>query len=47
VIWKPGSGAATLLGKVGPENEFLKKSIRLSLKQTEKKESSLPQIRPH
>ena len=35
-----------LLGKVTLENEFLKKAVRSSLKQTEKKESSLPRIAP-
>ena len=35
-----------LLGKVTLENEFLKKAVRNSLKQTQKKESSLPQIAP-
>lgn len=35
-----------LLGKVTLENEFLKKAVRNSLKQTEKKESSLPTITP-
>jgi transposase len=35
-----------LLGKVTLENEFLKKAVRNSLKQTQKKESSLPQTAP-
>ncbi|NIR13356.1 MAG: transposase [Desulfobacterales bacterium] len=35
-----------LLGKVTLENEFLKKAVRNSLKQAEKKESSLPTIAP-
>lgn len=35
-----------LLGKVTLENEFLKKAVRNSLKQTERKESSLPTIAP-
>ena len=35
-----------LLGKVTLENEFLKKAARNSLKQAEKKESSLPKIVP-
>ena len=35
-----------LLGKVTLENEFLKKAVRNSLKQTQKKESSLPIIAP-
>jgi transposase len=35
-----------LLGKVTLENEFLKKAVRNSLKQTEKKESSLPKTAP-
>jgi len=35
-----------LLAKVTLENEFLKKAVRNSLKQTEKKESSLPKIAP-
>lgn len=35
-----------LLGKVTLENEFLKKAFRNSLKQTEKKESSLPKAAP-
>jgi len=35
-----------LLGKVTLENEFLKKALSNSLKQTEKKESSLPKIAP-
>jgi transposase len=35
-----------LLGKVTLENEFLKKAVRNSLKQAEKKESSLPKIAP-
>jgi len=35
-----------LLGKVTLENEFLKKAVRNSLKQTQKKESSLPKIGP-
>lgn len=35
-----------LLGKVTLENEFLKKAVRSSLKQTERKESSLPKIAP-
>ncbi len=35
-----------LLGKVTLENEFLKKAVRSSLKQTERKESSLPRIAP-
>jgi len=35
-----------LLGRVTLENEFLKKAVRSSLKQTERKESSLPRIVP-
>lgn len=35
-----------LLGKVTLENEFLKKAVRNSLKQIEKKESSLPKTAP-
>jgi hypothetical protein len=35
-----------MLGKVTMENEFLKKAVRNSLKQTQKKESSLPKIAP-
>jgi transposase len=35
-----------LLGKVTLENEFLKKAVRNSLKQTQKKESSLPKTAP-
>jgi len=35
-----------LLGRVTLENEFLKKDVRSSLKQTEKRESSLPRIAP-
>ena len=35
-----------MLGKVTLENEFLKKAIRNSLKQSERKESSLPKIAP-
>jgi len=35
-----------LLGKVTLENEFLKKAVRNSLKQVQKKESSLPKITP-
>ena len=35
-----------LLGKVTLENEFLKKAVRNSLKQTQKKDSSLPQTAP-
>jgi len=35
-----------LLGKVTLENEFLKKAVRNSLKQAEKKDSSLPKIAP-
>jgi len=35
-----------LLGKVTLENEFLKKAVKNSLKQTEKKESSLPKTAP-
>ena len=35
-----------LLGKVTLENEFLKKAVRNSLKQAQKKESSLPKITP-
>ena len=35
-----------LLGKVTLENEFLKKAVRSSLRQTERKESSLPRIAP-
>jgi transposase len=35
-----------LLGKVTLENEFLKKAVRNSLKQAEKRESSLPKIAP-
>ncbi len=35
-----------LLGKVTLENEFLKKAVQSSLKQTARKESSLPRIAP-
>jgi len=35
-----------LLGKVTLENEFLKKALKNSLKQTEKRGSSLPKIAP-
>ncbi len=35
-----------LLGKVTLENEFLKKAVRNSLKQAQKKESLLPKITP-
>ena len=35
-----------LLGKVTLENELLKKAVRNSLKQAQKKESSLPKIAP-
>jgi transposase len=35
-----------MLGKVTLENEFLKKAVRNSLKQTQKKESSLPKAAP-
>jgi len=35
-----------LLGKVTLENEFLKKAVRNSLKQAEKKQSSLPKTAP-
>lgn len=35
-----------LLGKVTLENEFLKKAVRNSLKQTQKKESLLPKTAP-
>ncbi len=35
-----------LFGKVTLENEFLKKAVRSNLKQTEKRESSLPRIAP-
>ena len=35
-----------LLGKVTLENEFLKKAVRNSLKQVQKKESSLPRTAP-
>lgn len=35
-----------LVGKVTLENEFLKKALKNSLKQAEKKESSLPRIAP-
>jgi transposase-like protein len=35
-----------MLGKVTLENDFLKKAIRNSLKQSERKESSLPKIAP-
>jgi len=35
-----------LLGKLTLENEFLKKAVKNILKQTEKKESSLPKIVP-
>lgn len=35
-----------LLGKVTLENEFLKKAVQSSLKQTAKKESSFPRIAP-
>jgi hypothetical protein len=35
-----------LLSKVTMENEFLKKAVRNSLKQAQKKEGSLPKIAP-
>ena len=35
-----------LLGRLTLENEFLKKAVKNSLKQAEKKESSLPKIAP-
>ncbi len=35
-----------MLGRVTLENEFLKKAVRNSLKQTQKKESSLPKTAP-
>ncbi len=35
-----------MLGKVTMENEFLKKAVRNSLKQTQKKDSSFPKIAP-
>lgn len=35
-----------LLGKVTLENDFLKKAVRNSLKQTQKKESVLPKTAP-
>jgi len=35
-----------LLGKVTLENDFLKKALKNSLKQAEKRESSLPKIAP-
>lgn len=35
-----------LLGKVTLENEFLKKALKSSLKQTEKRGSSFPKIAP-
>lgn len=35
-----------MLGEATMENEFLKKALRNSLKQTKKKESSLPTITP-
>jgi transposase len=35
-----------MLGKVTLENDFLKKAVRNSLKQAEKKDSSLPKIAP-
>jgi transposase len=35
-----------MLGKVTLENEFLKKAVRNSLKQAERKGSSLPKIAP-
>lgn len=35
-----------LLGKATLENEFLKRAVRNSLKQAEKKDSSLPKIAP-
>jgi transposase len=35
-----------MLGKVTLENDFLKKAVRNSLRQAEKKESSLPKIAP-
>lgn len=35
-----------LLGKITLENEFLKKAVRNSLRQAERKESSLPKIAP-
>jgi hypothetical protein len=34
------------LGKVTLENEFLKKALKSSLKQTEKRGSSFPKIAP-
>ncbi len=35
-----------MLGKVTLENEFLKRAVRNSLRQAEKKDSSLPKITP-
>ena len=35
-----------MLGKVTLENEFLKRAVRNSLRQAEKKDSSLPKIAP-
>jgi transposase len=35
-----------MLGRATMENEFLKKAVRNSLKQTQKKDSSLPKIAP-
>jgi transposase len=35
-----------MLGKVTLENEFLKKAVRNSLRQAERKDSSLPKIAP-
>jgi len=35
-----------LVGKLTLENEFLKKAVKNSLKQAEKKDTSLPKIAP-
>jgi hypothetical protein len=35
-----------LVGKLTLENEFLKKAVKNSLKQAEKREGSLPRIAP-
>ncbi len=43
---QPSAEWIILLGKVTLENEFLKKAVRNSLKQTQKKESLLPKTAP-
>ena len=35
-----------LVGKLTPENEFLKKAVRNSLKEAERRDASLPKIAP-